>query len=324
LLRKAPAKEYIKSRDIHYNFKEEMCLSTKKRSPLSFKLSTFDVLNYIFMFIFAIITIFPLYYVVIVSLATQQQIHRHIIYILPYSVSFQAYFIILKDSQIFSSFFISIFVTVTGTLVAMLVSTAAGYVLSKKNVPGGKIMFAIVLIPMFFGGGLIPYYLTIQSLGLINNLLVLILPGAVSTFYLILIKNFFEDIPQAIEESAKIDGANDIVVLYKIVIPMSTPIIATISLFYAVNLWNDYFSALLFIISNNLKPLQLVLREILLDYSSVTSSAMAATIAASQSPVYQLSLQMAVIVIATVPIFIVYPFVQKYFAKGIMLGAVKE
>ena len=299
-------------------------MSKAKHNSLSPKLGLFDAINYFILFLLAIITIFPLYYVVIVSLATQADIQKHLIYILPYSINFDAYAFVFKNDMIYSATFVSIFITLAGTFLSMLISTAAGYTLSKKRIPGSKIMFAFVVIPLFFTGGLIPNYLTIKSYGLINNIFVLILPSLINTFYLILIKNFFEEIPASIEESAKIDGANDIVVLYKIVLPMAAPIIATMSLFYAVDKWNDYFSALLYISNDRLKPLQLVLRQVLVDYTTVTSSAIGASIAASTSPIYQLSLQMAIIVVATIPIFIVYPFLQKYFAKGIIVGAVKE
>ena len=299
-------------------------MSKAKHNSLSPKLGLFDAINYFILFLLAIITIFPLYYVVIVSLATQADIQKHLIYILPYSINFDAYAFVFKNDMIYSATFVSIFITLAGTFLSMLISTAAGYTLSKKRIPGSKIMFAFVVIPLFFTGGLIPNYLTIKSYGLINNIFVLILPSLINTFYLILIKNFFEEIPASIEESAKIDGANDIIVLYKIVLPMAAPIIATMSLFYAVDKWNDYFSALLYISNDRLKPLQLVLRQVLVDYTTVTSSAIGASIAASTSPIYQLSLQMAIIVVATIPIFIVYPFLQKYFAKGIIVGAVKE
>ena len=299
-------------------------MAIQKSNPLAFKTNGFDIFNNILMFVIAVCTIFPLYYVVIISLATQADIHKHLMYVLPYSFSIESYKYILQDNLIPNSFLVSVFVTVAGTFGAMVVSTAAGYALSKKDTPGSKIMFAYIIVTMFIGGGMIPYYLTIKNLGLMDNILVLIVPGMCGVFNLILIKNFFEEIPASVEESARIDGANDIVVLFKIVLPMSAPIIATISLFYAVGYWNDYFSALMYIVNNMLKPLQLVLREILIDFSTVTASSAGAAIAQANSPVYTLSLQMAVIVIATVPIFIAYPFVQKYFAAGINLGAVKE
>ena len=219
---------------------------------------------------------------------------------------------------------ISIFVTFVGTIYSMVISATAAYTLSKKMIPGNKILFTIAIIPMFFSGGLIPYYLTIKNVGLINNLLVLIIPSAISTFYLILLKNSFDDIPPSIEESAKIDGANDMYIFFKIVIPTSVPVIATISLFYAVDKWNDYYTALLFLTDRNLYPLQLVLREVIQNFTMFLGSNIGQEIARTNSVMYTRSLQMAVIVIATIPILCVYPFLQKHFTKGIMLGAVKE
>ena len=298
---------------------------TKRRGLLYNRKNGFDIFNYIFMAVFALITIFPIYYVLIVSFATQSDIQKHLIYILPYSIDFRAYALVFKEKTFYNAFLISVIITSAGTFLSMLTSTAAAFVLSKKHVPGGKIMFAIILIPLFFSGGLIPFYMTMRTLHLVNNILVLVLPALMNTFYLILLKNFFEDIPASIEESAKIDGANDLHVLYKIVLPMSAPVIATISLFYAVEKWNDYFTALMFISSKNLKPLQLVLREVLLDFQQIMGSSIGQAIASnSGKAVYTKSLQMAIIVVSTVPIFIIYPFLQKHFTKGLNMGAVKE
>ena len=175
---------------------------------------------------------------------------------------------------------------------------------------------------MFFGGGLIPSYLIVKDLGLIDSIWSMIWPSLTGTFNIILLKNFFEELPPSLEESAKIDGANEIVILFKIVIPMSMPVIATISLFLAVGHWNEYFSGILYIVDQNKYPLQLVLRGVLLDAATNLSGA-AAQIASQDKPFYAITLQMAIAAIATIPIVVVYPFIQKYFTAGIMLGAVK-
>lgn len=170
---------------------------------------------------------------------------------------------------------------------------------------------------------MIPCYLNIKNLGLVDNIWVLILPGVVSIYYIIIIKSFFEDMPAEVEESAKIDGANDLVIMYKIVFPMSLPIIATMALFFAVDYWNNYFSALIYISNQNLVPLQTVLYNIMANFNSVLATTTGQAIAKDNANVYDLSLQMAIIVITTFPILLIYPFVQKYFTKGIRLGAVK-
>lgn len=288
------------------------------------KRNGFDVVNYFLMAILALIAIFPLYYVVLISFADYASVRKQLIYILPTTINFESYKLVFKGEMFLNSFFVSIFITVTGTLLSMAVSTAAAYALSKKFVPGSRIMFNIILIPMFFTGGLIPYYLMIKNIGFIDKIWVLIIPGAINSFYLILLKNFFEDLPASLEESAKIDGANDLYILYKIVLPTSAPVIATISLFYAVDKWNDYYTALLYISNRKLYPLQLVLREAILDFSQIMASPIGAEIARNNRATYTQALQMAIITITTIPILCVYPFLQKHFTKGILFGAVKE
>jgi putative aldouronate transport system permease protein len=284
----------------------------------------FDVLNVAFLTILALVTLFPLYYVVLISFADYTSVQKQLIYILPTSFNTDAYSLIFHEPLFLNSFFVSAFITVTGTLLSMVCTTAGAYALSKKSVPGHRLMFGFILVPMFFSGGLIPYYLTIMNLGLINKIWVLIVPGAVSSFYLILMRNFFQELPPSLEESAKIDGANELSILWKIVVPTSAPVIATISLFYAVDKWNDYWTALLFISSRALFPLQLVLRETILDVTQIMASSIGAEIARSVRPTYTLALQMAILTISTIPIFLVYPFLQRHFTKGIMLGAIKE
>ena len=288
------------------------------------KKNGFDIFNFLLMTILTLITIFPFYYVLLISVANYADVQKQLVYIFPTSINFSAYKLVFSEKMFLNAFFVSTFITVVGTTLSIIFSTAAAYTLSKKAVPGQKGMFTFILIPMFFSGGLIPYYLTIKNVGLIDTIWVLIIPGLISSFYLILLKNFFEDLPASIEESAKIDGANDLYVLYKIVLPTSAPVIATISLFYAVDKWNEYFAALLFISNRNLYPLQLVLREVILDFTQIMASAMGAQIARSHSAPYTQALQMAIITVSTIPIFCVYPFLQKHFTKGIMFGAVKE
>ena len=248
----------------------------------------------------------------------------HLRKLFPTTFNFDSYKLVFKGEMFLNSFFVSTFVTITGTFFSMFISTAAAYALSKKNLLLSRFMFYIIIIPMFFSGGLIPLYLTIKNLGLIDKIWVMIIPAAMNSFYLILLRNFFEELPASIEESAKIDGANDIYILYKIILPMSAPAIATISLFYAVDRWNDYYTALLFITNKHLFPLQLVMRQAILDFSQIIASPIGADIAAKNTATYTDALKMAIITISTVPIFCVYPFLQKHFTKGIMFGAVKE
>ena len=282
----------------------------------------FDVFLVVLMGLLALITAFPFYYMVIVSFGTYESIHSQTLYLWPSVFDTAAYKIVFENRLFWSSVRTTVFVTVVGTFLGVICSVAAAYPLSKKDLPGGKFFFNMMLFTMFFSGGLIPGYLVVQQVGLGDSIWCMILPVLVGQFNIILIKNYVEDLPASIEESARIDGANDMVILFKIILPMSTPIIATVALFIAVDRWNEYWFAMLHIIDKAKQPLQLLLRNVLMDTTHAMTGA-AAAIASQERKVYDQSLQMAIVTIATVPILLVYPFVQKYFTKGIMLGGVK-
>lgn len=282
----------------------------------------FDVFLVVLMGLLALITAFPFYYMVIVSFGTYESIHSQTLYLWPSVFDTAAYKIVFENKLFWSSVRTTVFITVVGTFLGVICSVAAAYPLSKKDLPGGKFFFNMMLFTMFFSGGLIPGYLVVQQVGLGDSIWCMILPVLVGQFNIILIKNYVEDLPASIEESARIDGANDMVILFKIILPMSTPIIATVALFIAVDRWNEYWFAMLHIIDKAKQPLQLLLRNVLMDTTHAMTGA-AAAIASQERKVYDQSLQMAIVTIATVPILLVYPFVQKYFTKGIMLGGVK-
>lgn len=288
------------------------------------KVDAFNIFNILIMTILAFITIFPFYYVIIISVGKYEEITRELIYIFPTSIDFQAYKVIFKADNISNSFLVSVFVTVVGTIFSMLLTVAAAYGICKKNMPGRNAILMYFVFTMFFSAGLIPYYLTVKGVGLINSIFVMIIPLGINTFYLIILKNFFATIPPSLEESAKIDGANDIYILFKIVIPTSMPIIATLILFYAVDRWNEWWHAMLFISDQSMFPLQMVLREILFDFSQTQGSSIGAAMKASKVNIYPRSIQMAIVVVTALPIIMVYPFLQKYFTKGIMIGSIKE
>jgi len=211
-----------------------------------------------------------------------------------------------------------------GTFLSMLILTMAGYGLSKKEAPLRQFLLTLVLITMFFGGQLIPYYILIRDLKLINSIWVLILPSLMNAYYLIILKNYFLTVPSSLEESARIDGANDYRILFQILVPISKPIIASISLFMAVGFWNEWWHAMLFINTPNMWPMQMMLRDILASISNSAVNPIGKMMAASYRRVNTLSVRMAAIMLTTLPILLVYPFVQKYFAKGVMLGSLKE
>ncbi|WP_068646830.1 carbohydrate ABC transporter permease [Paenibacillus antarcticus] len=288
------------------------------------KWKLFDIVAYIVLGLLTIITFFPFYNVLIVSFASFDAISKSDLYILPKSFDLSAYKLILSDMKFWSSLRNSVIVTVVGVAFSMTLSVAGAYALSKKGMPGRNGMLTLILFTMFFNGGLIPFYLVVKELGLVNNILVMIIPAGLNTFYLIIMKNYFSTIPESLEESAKLDGANDMYILLKIILPISAPFIATFGLFYAVERWNEWWYALIFISDSSKVPLQIYLRETLITSNSLLNSmAMDMATQGNSAKVYTPALQMATIVITCVPIIAVYPFLQKHFNKGIMVGSIK-
>lgn len=272
----------------------------------------------------AFATAFPFYQTLVQSLSTVLDMRAGGVMIWPRSVDFSSYEYIFQQGKVVNGLLISVIVTVSGTLVSLAVTTAGAYALSKSSMPGRNIIFTGIILTMFFSGGLIPFYLTIQGLHLQNNLLVMILPLAVNAFNLILMRNFFGSVNPSLEESAKIDGANDLTILIRIIVPVSLPIMATISLFYAVDRWNEWWLPMLFINDISLHPMQLVLRDAITNLSQVMNNSMGAEMAARTQNVYSESVKSAMIIVSAVPILMIYPFLQKYFNAGIMIGSVKE
>lgn len=286
-------------------------------------LTVFEVCLIVFLTILALITIYPFYNVLITSVANTQAIATHTPYLLPYTVDWTGYKTILEDQYFFKSLGVTLFVTIVGTVVNMFLSITGAYVLSKKDLIGRKVILWFILFTMLFGGGLVPTYLVNKEYGLVNSIWAMILPCAISTYYMIIMKNYFMSLPAGLIEAAKIDGANEWVVLTKVILPISLPFMSTFALFYSVERWNEWWNALLYINQKDLMPLQMYLREVLINFNTQLS-AQAQVAVGTQTKVYMQSVQMATIVVATVPILCVYPFVQKHFVKGIMIGSLKE
>ena len=287
------------------------------------KLSPFDIVAYIFLSLLTLITFFQFYNVIIISFAEFDVISKHNVYLLPLSFDLSAYTAIFSDTKFWQSAINSVVITVLGVLLSMTISVAGAYALSKKGMPGRNTFLTLILFTMFFNGGLIPFYLVVKELGLVNNIFVMIVPAALNTFYLIIMKNYFATIPEGLEESAKLDGANDLYILIKIILPISAPFIATFGLFYAVERWNEWWYALIFISDSSKAPLQIYLRETLITSNSLLSSIAAQMAEKNTAKVYAPALQMATIVITCIPILMVYPFLQKHFSKGILVGSIK-
>lgn len=271
----------------------------------------------------ALITIYPFYNVLIVSLSNTLASATYSPYLYPHVVDFTGYKTIMQDTYFYKSLGTTLFVTVVGTTLNMVFSVTAAYVLSRKRLIGRKFFLSAILFTMLFSGGLIPTYLVVSGMGLDNSIWSMIFPSMISTYYLIIMKNYFVGLPASLEEAARIDGANEFVVMTRIFIPISKPFMATFLLFYAVERWNEWWNAYLYISDKNIKPLQIYLRDVLVNFNSQLAT-QAQSIISSHSRVYIQSIQMATIIITMFPILCVYPFVQKYFVKGVLVGSVKE
>lgn len=274
--------------------------------------------------IIAVIMILPFYNVVIRSVATPAAIAKQTFYLIPTSFDLASFEAIFNGGNLIGAFMVSVIVTVGGTFLSMLITTCGAYALSKKTLPGRKFFMMGILFTMFFNGGLIPYYLNVKSLGLVNNLLVMMIPIAVNTFYLIIMINYFKGVPQSLEESAKIDGASQIRTLFNIILPISLPTMSAITLFYAVNRWNEWWNALLFISDKEKYPMQLYLREMLIDATRMTTNSTAESMMSNMQKVTPDGLKMATVIVTMIPIMILYPYLQKHFTAGVMVGSVKE
>lgn len=288
------------------------------------KVKPYDIVLNAVCIILAFILLLPFYNVVIRSVATPNAIAQQPFYLIPTSFDLAAYRKIFEGGQIIQSFMVSVFVTVVGTLLSMVVTVMGAYALSKKTLPGRKIILYGIVFTMFFNGGLVPYYLNIKSLGLVNNVWVMILPTTVYTFYFIMMLNYFRSVPESLIESAKIDGATHFITLARIILPISKPILAAISLFYGVQKWNAWWEAMLFVSDRAIYPMQLFLREMLIDISRLASDSQAADMTATMKEVTPDGLKMATVIVTTLPIMLLYPFLQKHFAAGSMMGAIKE
>jgi putative aldouronate transport system permease protein len=268
-----------------------------------------------------IVTLYPLLYVAFASLSDAGRLiaHRGFLFA-PLGFSLEAYVSVFKNPGILTGYRNTLFILVVGVAVNLIVTSLGAYVLSRKNVLWNNFFMIAIVLTMFFSGGLIPLYLIVKGVGLIDSLWSTVIPFAVNTFNLIIMRTAFQSVPESLEESAKIDGASHFTILMRIIVPLSMPVIAVMILYYAVEKWNGWFWASIFIKDHKLYPLQLVLREILISNST---DGMATDASAADRFQIGETIKYATIMVATVPILCVYPFVQKYFVKGVMVGALK-
>lgn len=287
-----------------------------KKTPGSI---AFDVVNTTLLIILAVVTLYPYLYVISASLSDPVELYRGSKFILfPKGFNLLSYKIVFKNPMLFQAYFNTITYVVLGTAINVIMNIFGAYTLSKKHLPGSKVIMKLIVFTMFFSGGMIPTFILVFKLGMIDTLWAMVLPNAVSAMNIIIMRTFFMGIDPAVEESANIDGANDITILFRIVLPLATPVIAVITLFYAVRHWNSFFDALLYLRSRTKSPLQLILRDILISNDkSMTTGVFDNAQAVSENVKY------ALIVVSTLPILFLYPYLQKYFVKGIMVGSIK-
>ena len=270
--------------------------------------------------VIALLTIYPLLYVLSASLSSSDAFLQGRVILWPADFTWAAYAKVLSQQNIWIAYANTIYYTVLGTVVNMAFTIAGAYPLSKKYLPGGRVISKLVVFTMWFNPGIIPFYMTLKGYGLLDTRTAIIVAFAINTFNVILMRNFFQSVPDALEEAARIDGANDLTILWRIFLPLSLPAIATVALFYAVSRWNGYFWAMVIFQSDSKIPLQVLLKKLIVE---ATNRAQYATVDmsvqySSETIIY------ATIIISILPMLVVYPYIQKYFVKGVMVGAVKE
>ncbi len=267
---------------------------------------------------------YPLYYVLVASVSNPYDVYAGKTFLFPSEFTLNGYKSVFADDSIFKGYFNSIKYTVIGTVYSVALLYMVAYPLSQKDLPGRKLISIFFIVTMYFGGGLVPTYLVVKNTGLIGNMWSLFLPGGVSVANMILVKNFFQNsIPKELTEAAQIDGCSKMGILIKVVFPLSLPILSVMIVFSMVAYWNDWFTALIYLPNSDMAPLPLVLRNILIKSSA--SAAQASTISGGYAELNKMTemIKFSSIVVAAAPMLIVYPFVQKYFEKGMMAGAVK-
>jgi len=281
----------------------------------------FDVCNMGLMVLFVLVTLYPFYYILIVSVSDGLAVMRQEVILWPKGVNLASYRIIFQDPYLGQAFVNSVIYTVLGTAINMICTVAGAYPLSRKHFVARRFFTGIIVFTMFFSGGLIPLYLVVMRLGLLDTVWAIVLPGAISTYNLIVMRTFFQSIPDSLYEAAFLDGANDLRILLTVVLPLSMPILATMILFYAVGHWNSFFNAVIYLKEKSKYPAQVFLRNIVV--SDQMSAQNAAIGSGGDFLAVTTTVKYAVIMVVSIPIICIYPFLQRYFVKGIMIGSLK-
>lgn len=287
--------------------------------------TTFNIFNFIVLTTFMVAVLYPLYFLVIASISNPDALYAGQVWLLPKNITFEGYRRIFADDSLLLGYRNSALYTIVGTSISVSLILTAGYALSRKDLIGRNLIMAFFVFTMFFDGGIIPRYLIIRDLGMLNTIWAMVLPGAIGVWNLIIARTFFQmTIPDELLEAASIDGASNLQFFVKVVLPLSTPLIAVMVLIHAVANWNSFFDALIYLTREDMYPLQLVLRNILTQSQVTANPAMLSGVTsyADQQRVTEL-IKYAMIIVASLPMLILYPFLQKYFVKGMMIGAIK-
>jgi putative aldouronate transport system permease protein len=285
--------------------------------------AVFDFLNYTLLLLLCISILYPLYYMLIVSISDGNAVTRGDVRLFPISPSLQTYKVILSDPQILTAYKNTLLYTSIGTIVCVSMTALCAYPLSRSRFYGRKVFTALVLFTMFFEGGIIPNFLVVNALGMINTIWAIILPPAVSVWYMIIMRTFFQQIPNELHESGYMDGANDLQIFVRIILPLSVPLLATMVLFYSVWHWNSFFPSLLYLNEKIKYPVQIIMRNMVIQGSLMDTQSAASAANLDGANITGQNIKYAVIFITILPILVVYPFIQKYFVKGMMVGSLK-
>lgn len=286
------------------------------------KMELFDIILLIFLTVFGALIVFPFYNVIVVSFTTQKEYLLKPLVLFPSQPTLDSYLTLFEDGRIWIGYRTTLLILALGLPLNMLLTTFMSYGLSRNNLPGRKLLLYLILFTMLFNGGIIPLYLVMLSLGLTNTIWAVIFAYGVNTFYFIIMRNYFMSLPESLVESARLDGASEWRILGQIILPLSKPIIATITLFYTVDRWNEWFNAMIFIRDTDMMPLQLALRSIVIE-SQLLNFLSSSGGAAVNEVHFSMGMKMAAVLLTMLPIMCIFPFLQKHFVKGVLVGAIK-
>jgi putative aldouronate transport system permease protein len=296
----------------------------RKTGSLKNRFEKIDLILLIMMTAFAAVIIIPFINVIGVSFSSAKEYTTSSLLLFPSKPTLRNYAKLFEDGRIYIGYRTTIIFLLLGVPISMFLTFSMAYSLSRQDLPGRKMIFFAVLFSMLFNGGIVPLYLLMRQLHLLNTIWSVILAGSINTFYLIVTRTYFQTIPQSLIESAKLDGASEWRILFQIIIPLSMPIIATIILFYSVDKWNEYYNAMIFIRNSKITPLQLILRSIVIDSQAIRDFSNAVDINNSIKLEFTEGIRMACVMVVMLPVMCVFPFLQKYFVKGMLIGAIKS